>query len=272
MLLFLPPIFILGLAVGSFLNVLISRLPKNEEIVRNRSHCPHCQHPLAWHDLIPLLSFILLKGNCRYCQKKISWQYPLVELSTGIIFALLFYKKFVSLDVLDFSLLTSHGLTELAEAFSLLIISCILITIFAIDLKHLIIPDKLVLIGTIISIINIILNHYDNLNSVILTFCGAISLSLFFYFLHLITKGRGMGGGDIKLVFLLGLIMGFPQMFVGIFISFLTGAIIGLLLILIGRKKFGQQIAFGPFLVFNTFVMIFFGNKIMDIIQLILFT
>ena len=118
-------LFFLGLCVGSFLNVVIERLPEGRSVVGGRSHCPGCGHTLAGRDLVPLLSFALLKGRCRFCQQKISWQYPLVELATGVLFAL--------------STINNQPLTIVSSVF--------LVPIFVIDLKHGIIPDKLVFPG-----------------------------------------------------------------------------------------------------------------------------
>ena len=127
-------IFLFGLALGSFLNCVIYRLERGESFLEGRSYCPHCQHILNWSDLIPLFSFLILKGKCRYCQKKISLQYPLVELATGILFVLTAYNL----------QLTIYNLQDLfVVSYLLLVVNCLLV-IFVYDLKHYIIPDKII--------------------------------------------------------------------------------------------------------------------------------
>ncbi len=131
-------IFIFGLCVGSFLNVIIYRLPKDEKVF-GRSYCPNCQKKIAWYDLIPVFSFCCLLGKCRYCGQKISWQYPIVEISTALIFLAIFNSQFLisnEFQIFSFQILSTSYL---------FIISCFFIAIFFIDLKHYIIPDKIVL-------------------------------------------------------------------------------------------------------------------------------
>ena len=125
-------IFILGLSIGSFLNAVIYRLQANKSLL-TCSRCPRCQKELGWHDLVPLISFIFLKGKCRYCQKSISWQYPLVELVTGLLFVFIVYS---------FSPITSYQL--LISIVYYLLIACLLVVIFVYDLKHYLIPDKVI--------------------------------------------------------------------------------------------------------------------------------
>ncbi len=275
-------LFLLGLCVGSFLNVLIERLPKGEGVVGGRSHCPKCGHVLAWRDLVPLLSFVLLKGRCRYCGQKISWQYPLVELATGFIFA-------SSL----FLLSTFHLLNPSSILY--LLSSVFLIPIFVIDLKHGIIPDKIVFPAVLIAlsaqllapsfrILNLcrdLKNDIGGLGPYLLqtdffrryawlelrpllwTLLGSLILYSLFFILHSLFKGRALGGGDVKLAFLVGLITGWPNMIVAVFSAFLTGAMVSVILILVGKKRFGETVPFGPFLVLGTYIALFFGDKIL---------
>ena len=241
-------IFVLGLAVGSFLNVLIDRLPKDKSIIKGRSYCDHCKKPLRWYDLIPLLSFLILKGKCRNCHFSISFYYPMVELVTGVVF------------VLTFDHLRGGSLDIVALAYYLFILSS-LIVIFFTDLKYGIIPDKIVYPAILTVSIYTIFNFQFSIFNYFLSALGAF---LFFLILYLVTKGRGMGFGDVKLVFILGLFLGFPKAVVAFYIAFLTGAIFGCILIVWGKKKFfGGTIPFGPYLVLGTFISLFWGEAIM---------
>ncbi|PIS40108.1 MAG: prepilin peptidase [Candidatus Nealsonbacteria bacterium CG08_land_8_20_14_0_20_36_22] len=230
-------IFLTGLAVGSFLNCVIYRLA----IPRGRSFCPFCKHRLSWQDLIPVLSFFILRGKCRYCRKKISLQYPLVEIATGLLFLLIFNFQF---SIFNF------------------IIACFLITIFVYDLKHFIIPDKIIFPAIIIALIFnfqfLISKQFSIFNYSILSAFGA---AIFFLTIVLISRGKAMGIGDIKLAFFMGLFLGFPNILVALFLAFLIGAIIGVGLILAKRKTLKSEVPFGPFLVTGIFIALFWGEK-----------
>ena len=271
MLLFFIFIFILGLAVGSFLNVVIFRLENGEKIMNDRSKCLRCKHVLAWYDLFPVLSFLFLRGRCRYCGKKISWQYPLVEIATGILFVLIFNFSAQGGPALGWQFL-------LSISYLLFIISS-LIVIFAYDLKHYIIPDKVIYPAIVVilgfNLLNDFVTRYtlhvtDNnfqsiLNSQFSNFLfSAILAGGFFYSIVIITKGKGMGGGDIKLGFLMGLILGWPLVLIALFLSFIIGSVVGIFLMLVGKKKMKSMIPFGPFLVLGTFIALFFGEGIVE--------
>ncbi|MBU1149256.1 prepilin peptidase [Patescibacteria group bacterium] len=260
-------VFILGICVGSFLNVLVDRLPKNEPVVKGRSHCDKCKKTLQWRDLIPLLSFIFLKGKCRYCHARLSIYYPLVELATGFLFSittlfvfghsqfLISNSKFL---INPQSPITNYQLL-ITLIYYLFIISSLIVVFFA-DIKYGIIPDKVIFPAILVSFLYLILNTSYLILPYLFSALGAF---LFFLFLFLITKGRGMGFGDVKLAFLMGLVLGFPGIIVSLYIAFLTGAAIGIILILWRRKKvFGTTIPFGPFLVLGTFTTLFWGEKI----------
>lgn len=240
-------IFFLGLIVGSFLNCVIYRLEKEESFLKGRSYCPHCRHKLGFLDLIPVLSFILLRGRCRYCQKPISIQYPLIELTTGIIFILLF--------VFSFALLV-------------FIISAFLIVIFIYDLKHYIIPDKIVFPAIGLALIYDLYLGFTKSPLILKDFVNplisALGAAAFFAAIVLLSRGRWMGVGDIKLAFLMGLILGWPNIAVALFLAFMTGAIIGVGLMVFGKKTMRSEVPFGPFLVFGTFTALFYGQKIIN--------
>ncbi len=242
-------IFLFGLSVGSFLNSLIYRLETNENFLIERSHCPKCGHILSWQDLIPLLSFILLKGKCRYCHQKISWQYPLVELATAILFVLTLYYTIYDLRF------TIYQLT----------ITSFLIVIFVYDLKHYLIPDEIIYPAIIIALIFnfqfLIFNQFPIFKSLILSAIGA---AVFFLIIVLISRGKWMGVGDIKLAILMGLFLGFPKILVALFSAFLIGAIIGIGLIILGKKTLKSEVPFGPFLATGTFIAMFWGEKLIN--------
>lgn len=246
-------IFVLGLCVGSFLNVLIYRLPHFLPVT-GRSFCPKCQKKISWQDNIPVLSFFLLRGRCRWCHSPIGIQYPLVEFMSGTLFILVFL--FLSQDLLSI-------------IYYLLFISA-LIVIFVTDLKYQIIPDEVIFPTIALTIIFQIINHRLELIDVINPIASGLGAGLFFLALVLLTRGRGMGVGDVKLVFLMGLLLGFPKIIVAFYLAFLTGAILGVILILLGKKRFGQKIPFAPFLVGATFVSLFWGTALWQIFQKIL--
>lgn len=253
-------IFILGICVGSFLNVLADRLPREKSIIKGRSHCEKCKKTLKWNDLIPLFSFLMLKGKCRYCETKLSPYYLTVELITGILFvitALFAVNNFQS--VFNFQFLNFQLLIPLI--YYLFIISSLIVVFFA-DLKYGIIPDKIIFPTIIASSLYLLIYH----SSFIINYLfSAVGAGLFFLVLFAGTKGRGMGFGDVKFAFLMGLILGFPKIIVSLYIAFLTGAIAGIILIIWRRKKiFGTSIPFGPFLVLGTLVTVFFGNFILQ--------
>lgn len=245
-------IFLTGLAVGSFLNSIIHRLQTGETFLFARSYCPHCKHILDSRDLIPVLSFLILSRKCRYCQKPISLQYPLVELATGILFVLIsiFYFLFSNeCSVFNFQLFTF---------FYYLLITCFLIIIFVYDLKHFIIPDKIIYpaIG-IVCLYNIYQLAINN-------FLSAFGATAFFLAIVLISRGKWMGIGDIKLAFLIGLFLGWPNILVALFLSFFIGSLIGAGLIISGKKTLKSEVPFGPFLVTGTFIALFWGRELIN--------
>lgn len=239
-------LFLLGLCVGSFLNCVVWRLNHDCSPLRGRSFCPKCKHKLGWKDNIPLLSFVLLRGKCRYCRSPISWQYPLVELATGI------------LAVVSFQLSVVRGESPLSTVYCLLI-TFTLIAIFVSDLLYTTIPDKIVFPSLLISFIYLVLQSPNILISNILI---SLITAGFFYFLVLITRGRGMGMGDVKLVALMGLVLGWPKIVVALFLAFLTGALIGVILVIMGEKRLSSHIPFGPFLTAATLISLFWGGLI----------
>lgn len=285
-------IFLFGSAIGSFLNVVILRLcsgqvccsQKEESIIRGRSHCPKCGQTLAWHDLLPVLSFFILRGRCRYCQKSISWQYPLVEITTGLLFALIFYLNYES-RIMDYGYELSvfsiihNSLFVIQLLLDWFIISGLVI-IFVYDLRHFIIPDKVLWPAIIVTLAYRLFIAFDSASlrsgnnlfpelvegfKVFYPYLlSAFGAAAFFLFLVLITRGRGMGIGDIKLAFLMGLLLGWPGIFIALFLAFFIGAAAGVLLMILGKKTMKSQIPFGPFLVFGTIAFYFAGEYFLD--------
>jgi leader peptidase (prepilin peptidase) / N-methyltransferase len=256
-------IFILGLFIGSFLNVLADRLPRGETVIRGRSHCEVCKKELAWYDLIPLLSFVFLKGRCRYCHTRLSLFYSVVELTTGVLFVSIYI--FLTKDSIMYQVLSIKYVLDLF--YYLFIVSSLIVVFFA-DLKYGIIPDKIVFPAVFVSFLYIILNTSYLILPYLLS---AIAACLFFLLLFFGTKGRGMGFGDVKFAFFMGLVLGYPNIIVGLYIAFLTGAIVGCILILWRKKKLkGASIPFGPFLVLGTILAMFGGDFILQRIMSVL--
>lgn len=253
--------FVSGLLVGSFLNVLVYRLNTAESFVGGRSHCPKCKTIIPWYDNIPLISFILLKFRCRYCQEKISWQYPLVEAGTGLMFAFVSWKFFILED----------SRTWLAT-FYYLAISSSLITILVYDYLYMEIPG-LVLWPTIgFSVLYNLTADWARAGMITsplatLTYSGALAAFLaflFFFLLSSLSREKWMGMGDAYLAILIGLILGWPQVLLGLFLAFAIGSLYGLLLIALKKKSMKSQVPFAPFLVMGTFITIFFYGPILE--------
>lgn len=230
-------IFITGLAVGSFLNVLIDRLPQEKSIV-GRSHCDHCHKKLRWYDLIPVISYIMLRGRCRYCKMKLSVQYPLIEIVTGVSFAFVWSTSMI--DVFG-----------IVPRIFLLSITASLIVIFVADLKYQIIPDSI----QVILFLSILLFFVFEGLTPLLFFnhvVSAIAVMLPIFLIFIITKGRGIGFGDVKLAFSIGFLMGWKGGLMALYIGFILGALVGIALLIGKRKGLKSKIAFGPFLVIGT--------------------
>ena len=245
------PIFLFGLIVGSFLNCVIFRLEKGKSFLKGRSYCPHCKHQLVWRDLIPVLSFIILKRRCRYCKKLISWQYPLVEMATGILFVIIINTQLSAIN---------YQLSIISCIYYLLIVS-FLIIIFIYDLKHFIILDKVLFPAIAVSFLYLIIN---NQLSIINYFLSALGASTFFLLIYLFSKGKCLGFGDVKLAILLGLFLGWSRIILALFLSFVIGGIIGLGLIILSKKKLKSEVPFAPFLIFGTLIAFFWGEQIIN--------
>ncbi len=236
-------IFSLGLIIGSFLNVVLWRLHQGESLLTPRSYCPKCKKRINWSDNIPILSFLALRGRCRYCRSKISLQYPLVELVTGIVFLWLYLE---------------FGLT--AKFFSLVIFSGFLIVIFVYDLKYYLILDRITVPAMVIAVLA---NLYLGLSFWQL-FWGGLLGGGFFLIQFLVSSGKWIGDGDIRLGILMGLMLGGKMLIVGLFLAYLVGAVFAIILVARGKKKMSSQIPFGTFLSLSTFFTFLYGQQILD--------
>ncbi len=237
-------VFVIGSVFGSFIGVLAERLPKGESVLVDRSHCASCRRKLAPFELIPIVSYLLQKGKCRSCKAKIPEKLLYVEVFTGFAFVFLY------LHYLHFGL-------NVFQLIYLLAVSIIFIAIFLSDLDFGIIPDQLVLAFLLIVVFySVIFMPYSFLNRLE----AGLGFSLFFLFLNLITRGKGMGFGDVKLAFPLGFFLGFPNVITAFYVAFLTGALVSIILVLWGKKSFQKStIPFGPFLIFAAAFSYFFG-------------
>ncbi|MBT4124435.1 MAG: prepilin peptidase [Candidatus Pacebacteria bacterium] len=252
-------VFFFGTAVGSFLNVLIYRSMRGQDWVRARSVCEHCKKKIPWYENIPLFSYLFLKGKCSKCQAKIGLVHPLVEGMTGILFLWWYFAGFV------FFKITAAPLLYVQPAFWLFV-AVIFVVIFITDLKYMIIPDwtvALLTIGTLAYRFALLykgeMQFRDFGFSLLWTFC----LVSFFFSLWFFTKGKGFGFGDVKLAIPLGLLLGsWQRILVAIFGSFVIGALVGVFLILIKKKKFGQTLPFGPFLLLSTGLSLVWGYAV----------
>lgn len=253
---------LLGLLVGSFLNVVISRLPvivmaewqdavvdetvENISLIKPSSFCPHCQHTLAWYDNIPLFSFILLTGKCRHCNKSISWRYPAVEALSACLSMICAWQFGYSLQLL-----------------AALILSWSLIAQSFIDFEHFILPDQINLpvlwLGLLLSITEVFSNSHDSILGASLAYLSLWSIYMVFKFL---TGKEGMGYGDFKLLALLGAWLGWQQLPLIIMLSSLLGSVIGLTLILCKRSSLSTPIPFGPYLAAAGWLALVFGKPL----------
>ncbi len=253
---------ILGLFIGSFINCVVYRVYNKKSFLKGHSICPKCDHKLGALDLIPLLSYFSLKGKCRYCGKPISKQYPIVELITGLLFlgvAYLLNANFFTQGVLNLEFLNL--------LFYFFIVSYF-IMIFVFDLKWFIIPDGLTFSAIVVTLIYLFSETFllnvltpDELLARVIT---AFVTFLFFFALYFFSDGKAMGFGDVKLVIFLGLILGFPKILPALFIAFAAGAVIGLIMMAFKKRGMKSEIPFGPFLVFGTFVALFFGDYLIN--------
>lgn len=237
--------------VGSFLNVLIVRMPLAESAIYHRSHCRKCKKALPWYDLVPVLSFVLLSGKCRFCQEKISWQYPTVEILTAILFTA------------SWGLILANQQPVWFLLFYLLIFA-VLVAIAFIDLNTLMIPDALNYCGLALALLLALAAIFTKEVAWLTPLIGLLVGAGFIGLLVLLGKGKWMGEGDIFLAAMMGLILFWPKILVGLFLAFLIGSIVSLILIFLKKKTMKDVVPFGPFLVLGTLIALFFGQQIIS--------
>ena len=239
---------LLGLIVGSFSNVCIYRIPKNESIIYPASHCPKCHSNIKALDNIPLLSYILLKGRCRNCKSKISIQYPVVEFLTGFIYLIIYLIYGLTIQTLIYIILSS----------------ALIITAF-IDLNEQIVPDVISLPGIAIGfIISFFVPYISFVNSALGVVVGGGIILIIGLGGSVIYKKEAMGGGDVKLAAMIGAFLGWRYIIISLFLGFFLGALIGIILIITKIKKREDVIPFGPFIVLGSFITLLWGEQIIS--------
>jgi prepilin signal peptidase PulO-like enzyme (type II secretory pathway) len=249
-------VFLLGCFIGSFLNVLIWRLPQ-ELKANGRSFCPHCKYTLGMLDLIPVLSFLAFGGKCRYCKAKISWRYPIIELVTGILFALSWWLLLSPTWFFD--------IAHIAIAVKLAFIIAVIIIVFVIDLEHYLILNKVVLPATVVVLLfalgfDIFTGHLIAINGALLNgIIGAVAGFLPFYILWWISKGRWIGLGDAKYGLFLGAVFGFPFVYLVYLIACLLGTAFAVPLLATGKKHLSSKLPLGTFLSVSAILTLWFG-------------
>ncbi len=248
-------VFLLGNIIGSFLNVVIYRFNSGKSL-GGRSMCMSCGKKLGWHELIPVISFLIQKGKCRKCKAKISWQYIIVELSTGVIFAL------IAFHFLPILWISQNTFVFLVSLFMLIFSLLIVITVY--DIRHKIIPDKIVYFFALITLLSAFVNQSGFGPTFIQASMGQLLagplLALPFAILWVISSGRWMGLGDAKLILGIGWMLGLIYGITAVMIAFWVGTIISLLIIFFTRQKLNMktEIPFAPFLIFGALVVFLF--------------
>jgi|SRR3989344_973465 len=237
-------IFIVGLCIGSFLNVVIFRLNRKRGIFTGRSECPRCLKKLRWYDLFPVLSFIVLKRKCRNCKNKISFVYPIIELVTAFCVILFYLVHKPTLDVVNLYYL-------------IIIISFVALIFF--DYLYLLIPDKIILPLIIISVL---LGYFIRRPEFLGLLLSALIMGSIFVIMYLVSGGKWVGLGDAKLLFLIGLVLGYPLGFLSLIFSVWIAALVGIILIVLGRATRKTALPFGSFLAGISILIIIFQDEI----------
>ncbi|MFW0838081.1 MAG: prepilin peptidase [Candidatus Komeilibacteria bacterium] len=242
---------ILGLLLGSFYNALIYRLYKGESIVRGRSHCPHCGHTLSWRDLFPIFSWLWLGGHCRYCQAKIGWQYPMIELVSAGLLVMGYAVLGPAQPLLNFTTWLPFIYYAIASAG--------LLIIFIFDGRYTLIPDKVSLPLMVVALLFTWLTGQDLVQHIL---AGVVGLA-WFGWQYVISRGRWIGGGDLRMGLLMGLLLGWPGIVIALFISYILGAVVAIGLLLSHRRQIGSQLAFGTFLSVAALLTWLWGDQLL---------
>lgn len=239
-------VFIIGLLLGSFLNSFIWRYRKNilETIFNDRSMCPCCGHTLEVNDLIPVFSFVVLGGKCRYCGSKISWQYPFVEIFFATLTLLLYWQIGFGMELVFYT-----------------VIAFLLTALMVIDIYDGVLPNKLILTLIIIAFFGMIAGGNSQLIWRDMVLGGVAGLG-FFMALWIVTLGKGIGMGDIKLALALGMLIGYSSVWQWVVLSFVMGSVYVIPMLFSGRKKWKSEVAFGPFMILAFWLVYFWGEQI----------
>ena len=283
-------IFILGLSFGSFINVLSLRYELGQKllggkVIGGRSRCPNCQKKLAWYELIPVFSFILQGGRCRNCRHRLSWQYPIVEILSGAIFTIVpWYLNNFQLPISNFQIIAQLPNYQLLITVLWLLIFLSLLLLSLIDFRLSIIPNQINLFlaamglavtglqsyaGNFSLTSGSSLGYYAGLfgfrENIWLNHLFAAALaSLFFWLIVFFSRSKAMGWGDVKLAFALGLIFGWPDILAILTLAFFAGALVGIILIIRGRKNLKSLVPFGPFLAIGSALTFFLGFQLIN--------
>lgn len=237
-------IAILGLVVGSFLAACAYRIPRKIKISCGRSMCPECKYTLKWYDLVPVFSYLILKGKCRYCTTRISLRYPAIEFLNALFWVIIFLKYRLTIEALIYAVVAS----------------CLLL-LSVIDIGHMIIPDRTIVIILAAGIMLTILRLPEDLK-VLSRIIGFFVVSIPFYIIALL-KSDGMGGGDIKLMAVSGFLLGWKGILIALVLGSCSGAVYGVSVLIRRKKKRNDQVPFGPFLSAGILVSLLFGTEIL---------
>ena len=247
----------LGLVGGSFLNVVVLRVNRGENFIKGRSKCPRCGKKIAWFDNLPLLSFVLLGGKCRSCHKPISFQYPIVEATSGLVWFLswLAYKG----GTLPFS----GDLGILAFPVWVAILT-LMLGLMVSDFVYMTLPDVFMYPLGIVSLGLVGYVFRGDWGEIGVRVLTGLVVALFFFLIWYLTKGRGMGFGDVEYALVMGLLLGFPAVLVGLMFSFVVGAVVGLGMVGVMKKGWKSKLAFGPFLIGGNILALYWGERILE--------
>lgn len=261
-------VFVVGLALGSFINALVWRTHEKTKkkssqekaslsIMRGRSMCPQCKHQLSAIDLVPVVSWVLLKGRCKYCSKPISWQYPLIEIMTGLLCLVAYLARPFGTD----------GVLEIA---SLLLFVPIIVTAVAMslyDIKWMLLPNELVYsfaLATILWVMSRVLVVESSLAFIAGSIIGSVVFGGFFYIIYQVSNGKWIGGGDVRLGFILGLLLGWQRSIIGLTLAAYLATALILVLVILQKYHKKMRIPFGPFLLAGSYVAILWGGSVID--------
>ncbi|MBU0645910.1 prepilin peptidase [Patescibacteria group bacterium] len=248
-------VFLIGLSVGSFLNVVVFRA-RSEDTIGGRSKCQHCGVELRAQDMIPVVSYFVLGGRCRNCNKPISIQYPLVEFCTAILFCLFFLRYYYGFS-LPIGLDVTQSIVYLLRD---LLFTVFLIVLFVYDLRYYLILDRFSIPAMVIALV---VNYFLGL-PILSMLSGAVIIGGFFLFQFLISKGRWIGGGDVRMGLLMGIILGLREGLVALVLAYAVGALVGIFLLLGQKVEMQSKVPFGSFLALTTIIMLLAGVALID--------